>query len=620
MRALGIEAARRRFLDGGRLDPDGGAVRPVVAASWRRSAESVTPDRWAPCYVGHGVASAAAVEAEAVFAAFVGTDPAPACSLALVGSDGVVRVRRDGDAALAELLDAVSFVPGYRFGEAEVGTTAAALAAREGRAVRVDGAEHLHPELTWLSEAAAPVACGEGGAPDVVVVLSHVSSASSLAPAVAEMLAGRVAEAVDGRRHRAGLAVLEQFGRACASDAEWVLASDGELVLTDPGARRLPDPDQCSLVDLVLAGVVLSAGDEAVRHVDLPSGRCAEVSVAAVVCEGRAVGAVVAGGPVEPGRPSRVSEAARRQGAHVAPTVRRDYAADLRGDRRAERHAEARMRANRELLSPYLRARHEVAASVGRRRHHLLVGEAGSGKRTLALQQFRRAFPLGATRRIDCSRIGDSASAPDPLHGVVEELTERPHLLVLEQLNLLGPVAARRLDESLRTLVVVPSALLVVGCVDSASVDATRPYGLLLRHFHETVRVPALRYRVEELGEIAQSILGSMAGGGSLRLSLQVVRVLEGYAWPGNVRELEDVLRYVATRKPVGVIQPPDLPASCFASRAPRLSMLETAQCDAIIQALYEASGNRYKAAAMLGIARSSLYRKIDAFGISYIG
>ena len=49
------------------------------------------------------------------------------------------------------------------------------------------------------------------------------------------------------------------------------------------------------------------------------------------------------------------------------------------------------------------------------------------------------------------------------------------------------------------------------------------------------------------------------------------------------------------------------------------MSMLEAAQCDAIIQALYESNGNRYKAAAMLGIARSSLYRKIDAFGISYI-
>ena len=148
--------------------------------------------------------------------------------------------------------------------------------------------------------------------------------------------------------------------------------------------------------------------------------------------------------------------------------------------------------------------------------------------------------------------------------------------------------------------------------------DASRPYGLLLRHFHETVRVPALRHRADELADIALSVLRAIGGGRSLRLSHQVIRVLEGYAWPGNINELEDVLRYVVARKPVGVIQAPDLPALCFTSR-PRLTMLETAQADAIIQALYEARGNRYQAAAMLGIARSSLYRKIDAFGISYI-
>jgi transcriptional regulator of acetoin/glycerol metabolism len=158
-----------------------------------------------------------------------------------------------------------------------------------------------------------------------------------------------------------------------------------------------------------------------------------------------------------------------------------------------------------------------------------------------------------------------------------------------------------------------------VACLDTTSVDAGRPYGLLLRHFHETVRIPALRHRTDELADLALSVLHSLSGGRSLRLSHQVIRVLEGYAWPGNINELEDVLRYVVARKPVGVVQAPDLPSLCFTSRAPRLTMLETAQADAIIQALYEARGNRYQAAAMLGIARSSLYRKIDAFGISYI-
>jgi Bacterial regulatory protein, Fis family len=43
---------------------------------------------------------------------------------------------------------------------------------------------------------------------------------------------------------------------------------------------------------------------------------------------------------------------------------------------------------------------------------------------------------------------------------------------------------------------------------------------------------------------------------------------------------------------------------------------MEIVERDAIVRALVEAGGNRVKAAGMLGIARSSLYRKIDAYGI----
>ncbi|MEU6697605.1 helix-turn-helix domain-containing protein [Pseudonocardia sp. NPDC046786] len=602
---VAIESARRSFLADGAAGRSP-AVRPEVLRSWERSKVGE------PVFAGHEAAGSAVVEADEVFARFLTLTPDLPCSLALVGEDGVLRVRRDGGGGLAALLDAVGFTPGFRLAEDVVGTTAAALAPHTGGAARVDGPEHLHPDLTWLAEAAAVVGRDDGGPCDAVVVLGHVSDPpGELGLAVARGLAADVGALVRDRRTRLARAVHDGYAAAEATGHAWVLATDGAFLLTSPGVRRLPAADQQALADLALGGAVLC--EDGTRHADLPSGRCAQLGVTPVP----GGGCVVAGGPVDESRAAVVPEAVRRQGSHVAPTGRRDYAADLRdGEGRA--HSEARRRANRELLSPYLRARHEVAAAVGQGRHQLLVGEAGAGKRTLAVEQFRRAHPQGRTRVVDCATIGNGG--PDPLAPVAREPGDRPHLLVLSQLNLLGPVAARRLDESLRTLVAMPGPLLVAGCVDSASVDATRPYGLLLRHFHETVRVPALRYRADELGDIALSILHSLSGGRSLRLSLQVVRVLEGYAWPGNLRELTDVLRYVVARKPVGVIQAPDLPASCFTGRAPRMSMLEAAQCDAIIQALYESRGNRYKAAEMLGIARSSLYRKIDAFGISYIG
>jgi sigma-54 dependent transcriptional regulator, acetoin dehydrogenase operon transcriptional activator AcoR len=372
------------------------------------------------------------------------------------------------------------------------------------------------------------------------------------------------------------------------------------------------------LHDLLTASVLLGEGDAA-RHLDLPSGLCAEVRVEEVRGrEGEVLGAVLGGSPVEvhvaAGRTTTAArEARRRQGSHVAPTARRDFAADLHRGPSAEASEEARLRANQELFSPFVRARRDVTATLANRRHLLLVGEAGVGKRTLARERFAHLFPRGTSTTIDCSTLGDGPGADD-----VGVAGGEVHLVLLDGVHTLTPRSARRLDEALRPLTVLPGRVVVVGCLDSASVDAGRPYGLLLRHFHETVRVPALRHRSDELAEIARSVLRSTTGARSLRLSHQVVRVLEGYSWPGNIAELEDVLRYVVARKPVGVVQPPDLPAFCFTS-APRLTMLETAQADAIIHALYETRGNRYKAAAMLGIARSSLYRKIDAFGISYV-
>lgn len=606
--AVEQEAARRAFLAGEWSEARAAEViAPAVVASWGRCRRAgLDPDGVAPTFRGAGPDPG-----KETFDAFVASGAH--CSLVLLDVDGVVRSRADGDPDLARLLDGLRVVPGYGFDEAAMGTSASTLAFAGRTAVALSGPEHFATALTSLAEAAAPIVDPTSQqVSGVVVVVCHRSEESTLALPLARMLAAQLGEHLAGEPDRRVRLVLQRL-RERGDGPDWVVATDGQTLLTNAAARQLEGPDLRALGDLLLAGMALD--ERGHRHVDLPSAGCVDVELEPLLLSGEQVGCLLVAGPAAPARSGAIAEATRRQGSHVAPVTRRDYAEDLRRDRGPE-HAKARIRANRELLTPYLRARHEVAASIRQGRHHLLIGEPGVGKRSLALEQFRRAHPKGQVTEVDCGSwtVDDRAAAP-----LLDRRDGRAHLVLLRAMNLLSPVAARQLDEALRPLIVLPEPPLVVGCVDTPAVDATRPYGLLMRHFHEITRIPPLRYRLDEVGEIAWSILRRISPRRSLRLSLQVVRVLEGYAWPGNISELEDVLRYVVARKPLGEVQPPDLPALCFQSHARRMSMLETAQCDAIIQALYEANGNRYKAAAMLGIARSSLYRKIDAFGISYI-
>jgi len=114
------------------------------------------------------------------------------------------------------------------------------------------------------------------------------------------------------------------------------------------------------------------------------------------------------------------------------------------------------------------------------------------------------------------------------------------------------------------------------------------------------------------------------------KVSDEAVRVLAGYHWPGNVRELENIIgRAMIMMKPSEqVIGPEHLPplegeAAVRAAAPDRAGPLKPlaeavagAEADAIEQALRETSGNREKAAGLLGIAVRNLYYKMRKYGI----
>jgi transcriptional regulator of acetoin/glycerol metabolism len=112
-------------------------------------------------------------------------------------------------------------------------------------------------------------------------------------------------------------------------------------------------------------------------------------------------------------------------------------------------------------------------------------------------------------------------------------------------------------------------------------------------------------------------LLDELAPGRDARLSAAALRTLARYGWPGNVRELRDALDLALRRRPVGVVEAGDLPEFCQSAPRAALRPVDLAERDAIVHALREAGDNRVAAAAALGLARSTLYRKIAQYGIT---
>lgn len=138
------------------------------------------------------------------------------------------------------------------------------------------------------------------------------------------------------------------------------------------------------------------------------------------------------------------------------------------------------------------------------------------------------------------------------------------------------------------------------------------------------VTLPALRERVSDVPLLIEHVLGKFAAG--TRVDPEVVELLCSYPWPGNVRELESVSRSAALLAGGGVIRLGDLPARILradghgpAASGPREpGSLRDAECRAIRDAIDACRGNARQAAKILGMPRSSLYRKLQRYGLMH--
>jgi two-component system response regulator HydG len=94
------------------------------------------------------------------------------------------------------------------------------------------------------------------------------------------------------------------------------------------------------------------------------------------------------------------------------------------------------------------------------------------------------------------------------------------------------------------------------------------------------------------------------------------------YDWPGNVRELENAIERAMTLATGPVLHVSDLPSNLQYSASDRLPQndellpLDELERRAIMRALRESGGDKLAAARMLGIGKTTLYRKLKQYAI----
>lgn len=580
--------AREGFFAG---EPCPAGVRPEILASWQRSHLcGAIPDAhdlpYSPDLDGEMPLRRAAMP---VLDSFAGQLDGSSAALLLADERARILERWAGARSLERLMDATESAPGFCLDEAACGTNGLGSVLEERRAVLVTGHEHYAERFLGYSCCGAPVRDMITGRTDgVVTLVCRWDDANGLMmPMVKQAVAAieeRLVEQAGQREQR----LLGAFLAAQRGGRRPVVAVSDSALISSPAAYRLLGRDQLTQLWPAVTDV-LANGRSGV--VDLPVGQVAVTCDLQPVSEHSALDGVLVHLVDAPGIRS-VSPAARPVGAL-------------------------------DRLAGSSVAWQRTVADAGRVADSLLpvlvCGPPGAGKLAVVRAMYQPLVPEQDHRVIDASlapidgpdrwlrNVGDALAAP---HGVVvirhvEQLDER----------LAGAVAGAIDRRS-----VAPSARLAATATTGtpeAGLQEEPPATLTSRFVHR-LDVPPLAHRTDDIVEITQALMHRHAGGQGRRFTKAALQVLRCCEWPGNVRQLEGVVLGALDRRPSGDIAVEDLPGHlAVRDGVAVLTAIQSAERRAIVEALRATDGNKQEASLLLGIARSTLYRKLRELQIT---
>ena len=141
-----------------------------------------------------------------------------------------------------------------------------------------------------------------------------------------------------------------------------------------------------------------------------------------------------------------------------------------------------------------------------------------------------------------------------------------------------------------------------------------------------SLRIPSLRERRQDIPILASHFLErqSRANGFERTISDDALKAMLAYDWPGNVRELENCVERACAFTSGPVIHLSDLPAAINqlqyeniplnAGASSKIMPMSEIERQTILNAIAQLNGDKLKAARVLGIGKTTLYRKLKEY------
>ena len=144
---------------------------------------------------------------------------------------------------------------------------------------------------------------------------------------------------------------------------------------------------------------------------------------------------------------------------------------------------------------------------------------------------------------------------------------------------------------------------------------------LFLRLNVVQIKLPPLRERKSDIPLLVNAFLEKFSEAGRMRaISEEAMARLIAYDWPGNIRELENAIERAVALGSGPILHVGDLPSGLHYAVGDRMPQadevmpLEELERRAILRALREAGGDKLAAARLLGIGKTTLYRKLKQY------